>query len=139
MRLSSRSVILLAAAMVACNPMTRSPDAGDNGAPDTTNQVAKRKLISADSLAVSPHLSGQVVLAHGRCGSPTGEDGPPPVSRSDWLLVGNHRSVYVVGDLPSECHAGNNASSITIVAQVSVDSIATVSGVRPRVFLLRSR
>ncbi len=102
---------------------------------------------AGDSASVADVLdgavrAGRVVRVAGRClgyGNAR-QGGPPPRTRSDWLLGGAaDRAVYVVGALPPDCDVMTGAPGrVTIRGRVAVD---TVEGLRgpgtPRRYLVR--
>lgn len=88
----------------------------------------------------SPDLISRVVRVTGRClgYSQSAAIGPPPSSRSDWMLQAGGRTVYVVGAFPPGCTANSpSAGDITIAARVAQDTLAGFGGrpATPRRFL----
>ena len=82
---------------------------------------------------------GALVRAAGRCRgygrAPAA--GPPPVTRSDWLLEDAGRAIYVVGARPAGCAATGTPQGaptaasdpdapVTLVARVAVDTLAAI-------------
>lgn len=131
----------------AANQPATTPDSSDglsshrktSPAPVPTAK-SERRSITPEVLRRSPTLIGQTVAVEGRCGGYLGSVEPPPISRSDWLLIGTHESVYVVGEPPAGCSSPNGGQAlVTVVGEVAADSIPSSNGYQRRIFLLRSR
>lgn len=70
---------------------------------------------------------GREVRVTGRClgYGGRGADGPPPRTRSDWLLGSGERAVYVVGAFPPGCTPmGGGADRVTVRGRVAADTVA---------------
>ncbi len=85
--------------------------------------------------------AGRVVRVTGRClgyGARSAE-GPPPRTRSDWLLGSGGRAVYVVGAFPPGCEPmAGGTDDVTLRARVAVDTVAGLRGPgTPRRYLVR--
>jgi hypothetical protein len=118
----------------------RVPSTGKTSKPAVPSAGNTRKTISPEELIASLSLSGHIVAVEGKCGGYLGSVEPPPVSRSDWLLVGKQAAVYVVGEAPSDCSSVSGGQAlVTVVGEVASDSIRTPTGYRKRIYLLRSR
>jgi hypothetical protein len=122
-------LILLASA--TCHHQEQ--DAG--GAPKRDQNPSIRQLVESDA------WNGRDVFVTGRClGYPSGQAvGPPPVTRSDWLLAGDSAVIYVTGPLPSGCTAtGGSTNSTTVHARVAQDTLPTLGTqpAKPRRYLV---
>jgi hypothetical protein len=94
-------------------------------------QAPKGGEVTVGAVLDSPGLVSRVVRVTGRClgYSTTRGAGPPPSSRSDWLLQSGGRTVYVVGAFPAGCSATSpSADDITISAQVAQDTLPGFAG-----------
>jgi hypothetical protein len=84
---------------------------------------------------------GRLVRVRGRClgYGARGDAGPPPRTRSDWLLSDAGRAVYVVGAFPAGCEPmAGGPTPVEIVARVAADTVAGLGGPgRPRRYLVR--
>ncbi len=105
------------------------------GTPNSDQNPSVRQLVQSDA------WNGQEVFVAGRClGFPGGQTaGPPPVTRSDWLLDGDSAVIYVTGALPSGCSAtGGSAGWTNVHARVAQDTLPALGNepARPRRYLV---
>jgi hypothetical protein len=84
--------------------------------------------------------AGRLVRVRGRCLGYGGAaaEGPPPQTRSDWLLADAGRAVYVAGPFPPGCQPmGGGPDPVTVIARVAADTVAGLGGPgRPRRYLI---
>jgi len=105
------------------------------GTPNADTNPSVRQLVQSGA------WNGQEVFVAGRClGFPGGETaGPPPVTRSDWLLERDSAVIYVTGPLPSGCTTtGGSADTTTVHARVAQDTLPALGSepAHPRRYLV---
>lgn len=126
-----RGTLLVLVVLAACR--RHEQEAG--GTPNTDQNPTVRQLVQSDA------WNGREVFVAGRCvGYPSGQAaGPPPVTRSDWLLAGDSAVIYVTGPLPSGCTAtGGSTDQTTQHARVAQDTLPALGNqpAKPRRYLV---
>jgi hypothetical protein len=75
--------------------------------------------------------AGRLVRVRGRCLGYGGAaaEGPPPRTRSDWLLGDAGRAVYVAGPFPPGCQPmSGGPEPVTVLARVATDTAPGLGG-----------
>lgn len=138
-----------AAATPAPTPTPRVPSRAESAVESTQPVVEPRvpsprpsrdvPSISVAEVVDSAKWVGQVVRVSGSCSGYTGSvaDGPPPLTRSDWLLRDAGRAVYVTGPLPAGCTAAGSTDEVRTVTAVVAEDTLRLPGTpgRPRRYL----
>jgi hypothetical protein len=124
--------LAVALVAVACAPSPRG-DVGDGASIAPADTVLREATVAQILDGRVP--VGQTVRVRGRClgyGASLGDEGPP-LTRSDWLLEGDGRRIYVSGAYPPGCSATTPAESpATIRAEVAEDTLAGLGAQAPR-------
>jgi hypothetical protein len=121
------------------------PDQTTLGGDSTPIQPGPRvRELSLRDVLGSDAYVGQTVRVTGRCLGlhAGGAAGPPPVTKSDWILEGDGVHVYVTGALPPDCRLPEGAREVgTFVVRVEQDTLRSLGGQDPatRQYLVRVR
>ena len=107
----------------------------------TQARSPKPELATLANIIDSDRLVGRTVRVGGKCAGYGGVAGagPPPRSRSDWVLRADSRLIYVVGAFPSGCApVGGTDVDVTVLARVAQDTLAPFAGRpgQPRRYLI---
>lgn len=130
--MNSRLAVAVGLAVVlGCHQSTN----GAAGAP-VPNDTTRVSISAIRNMGVA--TTSRMVSVDGSClgtSSPRAP-GPPPRTRSDWILADDSGAVYVVGALPSGCAPlGGQPVWATVVAMVAFDTVAA----RVRAYLIVNR
>jgi hypothetical protein len=108
------------------SPHRGSASATASTSPRPSKQKKGSEKVRLADVIDSSGWVGRTVRTAGRCrGYGAASDaGPPPISRSDWLLEDEGMSVYVNGAFPAGCPADSGVGArVTVVARIAEDTL----------------
>ena len=89
----------------------------------------KPETMPLSRLMEAGDLIGKTVRVVGTCaGYGVAGAGPPPKSRSDWVLRAGDRLIYVVGAFPPACGPQGGEVEVSIIARVAEDTLPSFAG-----------